>query len=404
MASKNNIKRISQVCDSGADLNLIEELPSNMECTDQTNLEQLQPRVKMPTSSTTKARQESGICTDLHNLSLHSPSSGTRSYSHSKSITLTQPKLNSGVSNAVECTSDNNSGRIQAQHETAEWEELFNEKCRRLFEPDEDGDVQLHLAIASSNYEVADTLIRLSPVPECLDVQNRDSGYSPLHLAVLRNQPAIVRALIIHGAKVDCRDKDGNSPLHLAAIHGFTECGDALLKPVSIQEMSARGVSGPSPSPVIDVVDICNYYGEQCVHLAAMAGHCTFLQFLSWSNADMNAQEGRGGRTALHFAVGSRNLQATRCLVEPTPMGCGVRIDILDWYGRSPLHLAAMNGTGSDILNYLTHQRAHQSSGTSNPSNQEVSDIDSEEEAESDNEETMVLETHSASLLLGSNA
>merc|ERR1719394_1204489 len=52
--------------------------------------------------------------------------------------------------------------------------QLFAQKCRELFEPDEDGDIQLHMAIASSHYDVADTLIRLCPRPaEYLSLQNR---------------------------------------------------------------------------------------------------------------------------------------------------------------------------------------------------------------------------------------
>ena len=120
----------------------------------------------------------------------------------------------------------------------------------------------------------------------------------------------------------------------------------------------------------------------------------------------MNSQEGRGGRTALHFAIGSRNPQATRCLVEPTPLGCGVRLDILDWYGRSPVHLAAVNGTGSDIINYLSHHVSRQKPSETNTSQQALSapDVDSEDEIDSDNEDTMLTEMHSSSLLLGSSA
>ena len=371
-----------------------------MESVDEPNQQQ-QPKVKMPTS----IRHDSGICTDLTRLSLNTSSSCTRSYN--QRLQTAEP-ITTNIRHTTMVTANSNipPSSTQSTQGTAEWEAIFNEKCKILFEPDEDGDVQLHLAIATSNYEVADTLIRLAPDAECLDVQNKDSGYSPLHLAVLRNQPSIVRALIVYGAKHDSRDKDGNTPLHLAAIHGYTECGDALLKPVSVHEMSVRGASGAPPSPAIDVVDICNYYGEQCVHLAAMAGHCNFLQFLCWSNADMNAQEGRGGRTALHFAVGSRNTHATRCLVERRPEGCGVRLDILDWYGRSPVHLAAVNGSGPDLVNYLSHQLANRASSTPTKPQHvlSVSDDDDYDEIDSDNEDAVALEMHSTSLLLGSSA
>ena len=60
------------------------------------------------------------------------------------------------------------------------------------FEPDEDGDVQLHLAVASGLADVVDALVRMSPSPDHLSLQN-NQGYSPLHIAVLQNQPAQTR-------------------------------------------------------------------------------------------------------------------------------------------------------------------------------------------------------------------
>ena len=215
------------------------------------------------------------------------------------------------------------------------------------------GEQCVHLAIASSHCDVADTLIRLCPQPAFLSTQNRQS-YSPLHIAVLQNNPAIVRALIVNGASLASYDRDGNTPLHLAAVRGYLECGEALLKPISVQEMSNRFsqwiLANHKPE---EVVDRCNYYGEQCVHLAAMGGHCRFLQFLCWNNADMNAQEGRGGRTPLHFAVGAKSLEAAHCLVEPKPFGCGVNPNLTDWCNKSAIQMAKVNHS-SHIVTYLS--------------------------------------------------
>jgi len=237
---------------------------------------------------------------------------------------------------------------------------VFAQKCRELFEPDEEGDTQLHLAIASSHYDVADTLIRLCPSPVWLCVQNRQS-YSPLHIAVLQNQPQVVRALVVAGASIFAADREGNTPLHMAAVRGYLECGEALIKPIAVAEMSGSRHTGAGQQAILanhrpeGVVDRCNYYGEQCVHLAAMGGHCRFLQFLCWNNADMNAQEGRGGRTALHFAVGAKSMEAAHCLVEPRPFGCGVDPMVPDWCGKTAAAMARANRS-QNIFTYLVGQ------------------------------------------------
>jgi len=272
------------------------------------------PAVKMPTSPITKtapnALEDSGvgICQDMNQLSIEEGGE-------------------SGIA-----------GRGTEGLRDDAWQEYY--------EQDEDGDVQLHLAIASGFVDVVYALIRMAPHPDYLSIQNH-AMYSPLHIAVLQNQPAVVRRLVVAGARLDVRDREGNTPLHLAARRGNLECGEALLKPVSVQEMSeqltSQGQVLYSQLPV-DVIDLCNHIGESCVHLAAMGGHAHFLRFLCWNNADMNAADGRAGRSALHFAVGAGSLEVIECLVEPRPTGCGVDANRLDWYGRSPYQLALLNG------------------------------------------------------------
>ena len=227
---------------------------------------------------------------------------------------------------------------------------LRDDSWQEYYEQDEDGDVQLHLAIASGFVDVVYALIRMAPHPDYLSIQNR-ALYSPLHIAVLQNQPAVVRRLVVAGARLDVRDREGNTPLHLAARRGNLECGEALLKPVSVQEMANQQASQVLYSQLpVDVIDLCNHAGEACVHLAAMGGHAAFLRFLCWNGADMNAADGRAGRSALHLAVGAGDLQVVGCLAEPRPAGCGADANRLDWYGRSAYQLALLNGARAVAL------------------------------------------------------
>ena len=194
-----------------------------------------------------------------------------------------------------------------------------------------------------------EALVRMSPSPDLLSLQN-NQGYSPLHLAVLQNQPAFVRRLVVAGAKLNLRDNEGNSPLHLSARRGYVDCAEALLRPLAVHETT--GSTGAQKVEEESIIDQRNYQGEHCVHLAAMGGHIAFLQFLSWSGADLNALEGRGGRSALHLAVGAKNLALVQCLAEPRPAGLAVNLDLVDWCGRTAYHLSLLN-KHQDIANYL---------------------------------------------------
>lgn len=84
------------------------------------------------------------------------------------------------------------------------------------------------MAIIWPHKQVTKTLIRLAPSSLYLDIQN-DVYLTPLHLAVLTEQPEIVRDLVINGAKTTVRDRHGNTALHLACFNGHKECVKQLL-------------------------------------------------------------------------------------------------------------------------------------------------------------------------------
>ena len=55
-------------------------------------------------------------------------------------------------------------------------------------------------------------------------------GETPLHLALIRRQVEVARALIERGADVAAQNKDGETPLHLASFWGQVEVARMLIE------------------------------------------------------------------------------------------------------------------------------------------------------------------------------
>ncbi|KAG4066794.1 hypothetical protein HA402_012861 [Bradysia odoriphaga] len=180
---------------------------------------------------------------------------------------------------------------------------------------DADGDTQLHLAILGKYVQAVQNIIRLAPVPAFLDIRN-DDAHSPLHLAVLTRQPHIVRCLIIAGAKGSTQDKSGNTPLHLACMNSDKVCVEALTLPVTREELQRFYNCGDRiPQVLYPDVELRNYDGIYCVHIAAQRNNIDILRHLVWLGADINAREGKSGYTALHFACENGNEELAQFLL-----------------------------------------------------------------------------------------
>ncbi|CAB3224031.1 unnamed protein product [Arctia plantaginis] len=195
-----------------------------------------------------------------------------------------------------------------------------------FFEPDDDGDTQLHIASIHGCEKSVGTLIKICPNKELLDITN-EHGHTPLHLAVMSGNAVVTRMLVRAGLSLGVRDRTGETPLHKATAAGHVECLQALLAPVPDQQ----------PRKLDFALNQRNYRGQACVHVAASSGHLEVLQTLVYYKADINAREHLAGWTALHIASRRGDVRMVQFLRERC---AGVVVDAKDFAGRTARRIA----------------------------------------------------------------
>ncbi|XP_061223548.1 NF-kappa-B inhibitor alpha, partial [Neopsephotus bourkii] len=185
----------------------------------------------------------------------------------------------------------------------------------------EDGDTFLHLAIIHEEKALSLEVIRQTAGDRAfLNFQNNLSQ-TPLHLAVITDQPEIAEHLLKAGCNLEIRDFRGNTPLHIA-------CQQGSLRSVSVLTQYCQ------PHHLLAVLQATNYNGHTCLHLASIQGYLAVVEYLLSLGADVNAQEPCNGRTALHLAVDLQNSDLVSLLVKH-----GADVNKVTYQGYSPYQL-----------------------------------------------------------------
>lgn len=176
----------------------------------------------------------------------------------------------------------------------------------------------LRQAARNGDHAAMRDLIRLA-----VDVNSVDSqGRTALHLATTR--PA-VKMLVSAGARLDCRDRNGVTPLLEACMNGKAEAVRALIE---------VGADVSLKDPV----------GATALHWAADGNREEIVRMLVEAGADVHACDIEG-KTPLHWSCTRERLESSKALLEK-----GADINARTQQGVRPLDYATRN---RELIEYL---------------------------------------------------
>ena len=148
-------------------------------------------------------------------------------------------------------------------------------------------------------------------------------GNTPLHLAVLNKYLPLLDWLKDHGADPNSKGLYGDTPLHLAIISDPTSDGRV------IRRLLLMGADVNAP----------NDYGDTPLHRAAYHGLTETVRLLLKNKADVSRRAQRGETPLLYAARPEGHPETVLALLEG-----GADVNARDNIGMSPLHGAAMIG------------------------------------------------------------
>jgi ankyrin repeat protein len=198
--------------------------------------------------------------------------------------------------------------------------------------------------------------------PGRINEKDKD-GNSYLHIAVRAGDADIVKFLISKGADVNLKDNNGQTPVQIAAHSANAEIVIQLVS--NGAEINIKNYIGKTPlhyAVYYDEFQIVKYLISQGAEIntkdsqnitplldAVIYNNVKISKYLITKGAEVNAKDG-DGKSSLHYTVINENLELIKSLVSSE-----ANVNIRDKFNRTPLHYAADEGY-LEIVKYLILQ------------------------------------------------
>ncbi|CVK96227.1 uncharacterized protein FPRN_12200 [Fusarium proliferatum] len=228
---------------------------------------------------------------------------------------------------------------------------LLDEGAANASVGDEDGWTPLHFACSEGHTEVINELLSHGADPKLTDsfgknllhLASRDgqeaafniifkkcpellgkttkAGMTPLHFSILYSNEIMVTACLKNGAAIDVKDNDGWTPLMMAVWAGDKSAMNKLIRNLQVMESE--------PSTHLDTPD---NDGKTPLMVACEMGWSQAVEDLGSAGASYDLCD-YSGRTALHYAVESKELPIIQTIIENTNPKLLLETDVT---GKSP--------------------------------------------------------------------
>ena len=175
-----------------------------------------------------------------------------------------------------------------------------------------------------------------------------------LHSLAEKDKSELCRLIVEKIKDVNPQDIYGNTPYHIAALHGHVEVCRVLME--YLTDKNIKDNNGYTPFCIAASyghLEVCRLFMETCVnknhvddflrvplHMAAWNGHVEVVGLFMANLVDKNIRENVGQKTPLLTAILGGHLNVCKLLIKEYKAD----VNLSDDYGMTPLHLACKLG------------------------------------------------------------